>query len=190
MRKLFLAPHNDDEALFGSYIIQSYKPEVVIITDSYIQPERGETACSKEARQAESNAAMNILGAPVEFLHVPDKDMTDEVCEAALQKFVPPMYEPSPFDMVFAPALEGGNFAHDIVARVADKLFSNVMHYSTYTKDRDYPEGTIEIWANDEMRAKKLAALQCYISQWNNCCRPYFTTPHKEEFFRNELHRH
>ena len=56
MVSLFLAPHNDDEALFGAYIIQTYKPLVVILTDSYIQYERGETQCSAAARREESSS--------------------------------------------------------------------------------------------------------------------------------------
>ena len=183
-RKLFMSPHNDDEALFGAYIIQVYKPLVVILTDSYIQYERGEKMSHKDIRTAESAAAMKILGAEVEFLHIPDKDFNEEVCTLALQPYVPKMYKPSEFDMIFAPsAIEGGNWMHDITGQVADKLWPGLVHhYSTYTKAREYPEGHTLIWATPEMQSKKLEALKCYQSQMVNCCRMYLTTPHKNEY--------
>ena len=65
MKSIFLAPHNDDEALFGSFTIIREKPLVVIITDSWIQPNRGEKGCDAETRWNETKKAMEILGAPV-----------------------------------------------------------------------------------------------------------------------------
>lgn len=187
MKTLFIAPHNDDEALFGAYIIQVYHPLVLILTDSYIQYERGEKQCSAAARTAESIAAMKILGAEVAFCHVPDKDFDEPLCEKALAPYAtkpgPVPYDAN-YSRVFAPsATEGGNWMHDVTGRIADKLFPGIVnHYSTYTKDREYPAGHTIIAPSDEMRAKKLEALKCYQSQMTNCCRMYFTTTHKEEF--------
>lgn len=178
MRSLLLAPHNDDEALFASYIIQIYNPLVVILTDSYIQFERGEKACSAQARIGETEAAMRILGANVEFLHIPDKDFNETLCTEALKQ-----YQTEHFKFVFAPALEGGNWMHDVTAQVAAQMFPGTIHYSTYTKDREYPAGHTLVFPTDEMKAKKLEALKCYTSQWNNVCRQYFTAASKDEYF-------
>jgi hypothetical protein len=188
-KRLFLSPHNDDETLFGAHIIQTYDPLVVILTDSFIQYERGEQRCSWQARQHESEAAMRILGAPVEFCHIPDKDFNEDLCTKALSKYAPKgtesWSEAPAYDMVFAPsATEGGNWMHDVTGQVADKLFPGIVHhYSTYTKDREYPKGDILIYADEAMWAKKLEALKCYYSQMTNVCRMYFETPYKNEYF-------
>ena len=186
---LFLAPHNDDEALFGAYIIQTYKPLVLVVTDSYIQYERGEKACSAEARIAETKAAMTVLGAEVEFLHLPDKSLNAAELRTALMRFI---VSEKRFDfngdyrapeMTFAPVVEeGGNWAHNVVGEVAGQMFSRLQSYYTYTNKRDYPQGEVRVPATDEMHRKKLEALRCYKSQWANCCRLYFETPQKDEY--------
>lgn len=174
---LFLSPHNDDETLFGAYIIQMWEPLVLIVTDSYIQSERGEVGCDKETRIAETRAAMQILGAQVEFLHIPDKDLNERVLVEALRGY-------GGFDLVFAPAIEGGNRAHDLVGGAAVGLYSNVKLYSTYTKTRLYPEGVEKVGVTEAMKALKLRALECYRSQINlNTTSSFFTASCKDEFF-------
>jgi len=174
---LFLSPHNDDEALFGAYIIQTWKPLVLIVTDSYIQPERGEKNCDKETRIAESIAAMKILGAQIDFLHIPDKSFNEDILSAALQNYK------QGIDIAFAPAIEGGNPIHDVVGRVADRLFSNVKHYSTYSKTRLYPEGSEKVESSEFMKALKIQALACYRSQITlGTTSIFFTTSHKDEY--------
>lgn len=173
---LFLSPHNDDEALFGAYIIQKWQPLVLIVTDSYIQPERGEKNCDKDTRIAETTEAMRILGAQVEFLHIPDKNLTEEALIAALKSY-------RQAGLVFAPAIEGGNPMHDLVGRVADVVYAEVKHYATYTKTRHFPAGPERVEATEEMKTKKLRILECYRSQkglWSTA--QYFTTEHKDEF--------
>ena len=59
--KLFLSPHPDDETLFGAFTLMREKPLVVIITDSYIQQNRGENITPQQRFQ-ESVNAMKILG--------------------------------------------------------------------------------------------------------------------------------
>lgn len=180
---LFLAPHNDDEALFGAYIIQTYKPKVIVVTDSHIQHERGDKNCSAAERIGESQRACDILGAPVEFWHVPDNSTDVELREAVATA----LREYSSDVVVFAPAVEeGGNWQHNLIGSVAKEIFPNVVSYYTYTRSRDWPDGPVPVVATNEMRAKKLAALQCYKSQWQNVCRMYFETPHKDEFIDAE----
>ena len=180
MKTLFLAPHNDDEALFGAYIIQLHKPLVIVVTDSYIQYERGEMLSLWTARRLETLAAMEELDPEidVDFLGVKDKEFNQELCEAALAPYAAEKY-----DIVFAPSPnEGGNWMHDVTGQVAAKLFPTVRHYSTYTKSREYPQGMTPVPATEAMKAKKLKAIACYKSQMNNVCRMYLTTPHKDEY--------
>ena len=54
--KLFIAPHPDDEALFGTYLIMSYKPLVAIYH-------------SINYREEESTEAMKYLGVDVVFIN-------------------------------------------------------------------------------------------------------------------------
>lgn len=176
---LFIAPHNDDEALFGAYIIQTYKPLVVVVTDSYIQFERGEKECSAENRREESKRACRLLNSPVEFLCIKDTAADETLFSSAMGA----LWKYGNVDQVFAPAIEdGGNFQHNIIGRVADELYPDVRHYYTYTRDRNYPSGEVKVEATAAMKAIKIQALAEYHSQWNNCCRMYFTQDNKDEY--------
>lgn len=172
--KIFLSPHNDDEALFGSYIIMKEHPLVIIVTDSYIQYKRGE-GITAEQRKNESREAMKMLKAEIKFLGIKDNELTEKNLTNALKKYNP--------EIVYAPAIEGGNFLHDLVGKVADKLFKKVFHYSTYTKTRWYPKGKIKIETTENMKKLKLRVLKCYPSQANlketEC---FFTTKYKDEY--------
>jgi len=189
MKSLFIAPHNDDEALFGSYIIQVYKPLVLVLTDSYIQYERGELQSHWLARRSETLAAMKILDADVVFAGIPDKDFNADLCEKALLPYAMKVNTPQPpgcgYDMVFSPSpKEGGNWMHDVTGQVANKVFPGIsIHYSTYTKTREYPAGHTLIFPSEVMRQNKLRAIECYKSQMVNVCRMYLTTSHKDEYF-------
>lgn len=156
--KLFLAPHNDDETLFGAYTIMIEKPLVIIVTDSMFQAERGLRITWKQRREETLNA-MKILGAKVEFLGINDTNFSKEKLEKALRKYNP--------DLVFAPSIEGGDRWHDLVGIIAVRLFENVIFYSTYSKNRWFPKGSRKIEFNQEMKRLKLKALECYPSQSN-----------------------
>lgn len=181
---VFIAPHNDDEALFGSYIIQTYKPLVIVVTASFIQYERGEKACSAAARNAESLAACAILGADVEFLNIPDNCDDAELKRVLTLKLGLRMLAVDNLETVFAPAVEeGGNFQHNLIgSRIAALYPKQVRHYYTYTRERDFPMGPVKVNVTEEMKAKKLEALKCYTSQWANVCRMYFEQPQKDEY--------
>lgn len=164
--KIFLAPHNDDEVLFGAYTLLSAKPLVIICTDSYIQLDRGDNV-TKEERIEETKKAMDILGIDVEFLHIPDNQITEELLEEKLKNYKA--------DIVFAPAIEdGGNPIHNMVGKIAKKLF-NTRHYMTYTKDNTKTKGSIMIYPNEEEKELKQKALSCYPSQMKiSTTRPFF----------------
>jgi len=66
--QILIAPHNDDEVLFAAYTLMRNRLHVVIVTDSYIQEERGDIGCDAETRRQESIKACALLGCSVSFL--------------------------------------------------------------------------------------------------------------------------
>lgn len=164
---LFLAPHNDDETLFGAYTLLREKPLVVVITDSWIQFNRGDHITFKQRRE-ETVEAMKILGCPVYFLGLRD----DTLDEWQLRKFFPDFRN---FNKIFAPAIiENGNEQHNLVGTVAQKLF-NVIPYMTYSKTELWKKGTYEIVPGSTEIMLKNKALDCYKSQLQlGATRPHF----------------
>jgi LmbE family N-acetylglucosaminyl deacetylase len=157
LKKILLAPHNDDEALFASFICMREKPTVIIVTDSWRQFKRGERDITAEVRREESRKAMQLLGCPVEFIGISDNKLVWENLCTALKQF--------DADVVYAPAIQGGNVHHDLIGCAALKYFKNVIQYTTYSKDALYTEGETEIIPTAEERALKEQALLCYKSQ-------------------------
>lgn len=165
---IFLAPHNDDEALFGTFTLMREKPLVIVVTESYIQPLRGDRGCTAEIRRQETINAMAVLRCPVVFMGINDTCLTEEILTERLKHFHP--------ETVYAPAIQGGNPQHDIVGRVAKNLFgTRCKFYTTYTKTELYTPGTIEIKPTDFELATKDRALNCYKSQLQlSSTRPHF----------------
>jgi len=163
--KLFLSPHNDDEALFGAFTIMREKPLVLIVTDSHIQYLRGD-GITPGQRRLETQRAMKKLGVEIYFLDIPDDNITKEILTTALNTI--PYGNIRNAKVVFAPMIEGGNRVHDIVGEVAHEMFSNVLHYSTYTKDRPWPIGDIEIYPTQKERKLKNEILEEYHTQKNH----------------------
>lgn len=165
-QRIVLAPHNDDETLFCAYTILRHKPKVIICTDSYIELERGD-GVTKEQRIEETKNAMKILGAEVEFLHIPDNKITEDILREKLQGYK--------CDTMYAPAVEeGGNPTHNLIGRVAGEMF-NTTHYMTYTKDDTKTKGSTFLFPIDEEKELKRMALACYPSQMGIATtRPFF----------------
>ena len=176
---LFLSSHNDDEALFGSYTLIREKPLVVIITDSYIQPNRGEIGCSAEERRQESIEACKILECPVAFLGIKDTELTEDILKERLKSFVQ-----LGFEKVYAPAFQEGNIQHDMVHNVARHVFPSIIQYTTYTKTELWTKGDIEVVPTEEEKMLKTKALNCYKSQLLlGATRPHFmAVMNKSEF--------
>lgn len=169
--KLFLAPHNDDETLFGAYTIMREKPLVVIVTDSWIQYLRGE-GVTAEQRKKESQQAMRILGVPIEFLGIKDNELTDKALMEKLKQYRP--------TKVYAPLPNSKHPHHNLVGRVVHKLWpSKIIFYSTYTKKSFTPVGEIEIKPTREEIELKNKALDCYKSEIR-------ITPHHFRAVRNK----
>jgi glycosyltransferase involved in cell wall biosynthesis/LmbE family N-acetylglucosaminyl deacetylase len=158
---IFLSPHNDDETLFGAYTNIRHKPLVVIVTDSYIQPLRGDIGCTTEIRRYETIKAMNIAKCPVVFLGIKDTEITEEILRERLQGFNP--------ETIYIPALQGGNPQHDLVNKVAMELFgrNKCEQYCTYTRTELYTTGGWEIKPTQQEIELKNRMLDCYKSQIN-----------------------
>lgn len=167
---LLLSPHDDDSTLFASFISLRERPLVVVVTDSFIQPNRGEVGCSAEERALETERACAVLGLKSIRLGIRDTELTEESLEQALRERF------SECDRVFAPAEQGGNRQHDIVARVARRVYEGrVIQYTTYTKTELWTKGTLEVIPTEEEKVLKLQALKCYTSQINlPSTRPHF----------------
>lgn len=167
---LLLSPHDDDSALFASGVCLRERPTVVIVTDSWVQPLRGEIGCSASERAEESRRAHAVLGCPVVRLGLRDDCLRDaeEIVTAVRHALAL-----SPETIVYAPALEGGHYQHDLAARAARMLVpaAQVRSYHTYARPIGggpanlYPVGTTEVVLTPEEQATKVAALRCYESQ-------------------------
>lgn len=156
---LFLAPHNDDETLFGAFTLMREKPHVVVLTDSYIQPNRGEVGCGPIDRMFETKKAMEILGCSYLQVGIRDDSFSQEVLGDILSRF-------HGFDKVYVPALQGGNIHHDLTCVVATKVFGEkCKYYTTYTKTELYTKGKQEIVPTVEELELKNKAMECYTSQ-------------------------
>lgn len=160
--KLFIAPHNDDEALFGAFTLIRYKPLVLVVTDSYIQQNRGEHITASE-RRSETYEAMKVADCPVFFGGIRDDVIDEWQVENLLSRF-------DNLDMVYFPAeVPNGNEHHNLISQVAKKLCLlkgwQYRQYMTYAKDQLYLVGTEEMFPTPEEREIKERMLNCYQSQ-------------------------
>lgn len=162
--RLFLAPHNDDEALFGAFTIMREQPLVVIVTDSYVQFERGDGITADE-RWEETRRACAILGVTPMRMGLPDTRLSLAHLTSKLHQY----FGVVPFERVYAPALQGGHPQHDVVHEAARRVFANdrLCYYCTYSStSRSYANtGARAIIGTDREQARKKAALQQYPSQ-------------------------
>ncbi len=158
---IFLAPHNDDESLFGAFTLMRLKPLVIIVTDSFIQPERGginEAYCTAEARRQETIEAMKLVGCPVLFMGIKDTELDEDNLRERLKLFHP--------ETIYVPAIQGGNPQHDLIGRVAMDIFGKKCErYTTYTRDQLYTVGGWEIKPTQQELELKNKMLDCYKTQ-------------------------
>lgn len=167
---LLISPHDDDSALFMSFVLQREKPLVAVILDSHIQPNRGEVGCSAEDRAAETAAAHAVLGVETMRCGVRDDTASPGSIREALEQ-VQAKFNP---DVVYAPAIQCGNQHHDWTGRAALQVFGNIVRlYTTYTRTELYTTGNIEIVPTPEELELKNRALECYVSQLR-INRPHF----------------
>jgi LmbE family N-acetylglucosaminyl deacetylase len=177
---LFLSPHSDDEALFGSFIIQQELPEVWVITDGVIQQNRGEDVRAGDRREESCNGVSSLIkNWPVHFGGMSDSNVnwntvSDLLVGMGLHGF----------DRVYAPYPETHESCHDHhnkLGFLVTGLFpEQVRFYATYTRQtgktgpstpraREYPP------TDGGQVQRKLRALSCYRSQMDvHNCREHF----------------
>lgn len=175
--KLFIAPHNDDEALFGAYTLLRENPLVLMITDSYIQFNRGDKITA-EQRRAETVEALKILGCPVLFVGLRDDTLNEDKLRVLFKNFIG-------FEKIYAPAIHGnGNPHHNMIGKVSREFFE-VIAYTSYSRTDLWINGSREIKPTQEEIDLKNKALDCYKSQINlSSTAPHFAAVRgKSEFY-------
>ena len=165
VRSLLLAPHNDDETLFASFLCLRHRPLIVVCLRSMRMAEKSyphpEFSMTFAEREAETAAAMEILGCEWVQWEIPDTRPNPVPELAAMLALA------GEWDQVFAPAVEdGGQFQHDTIGVLADSIFGadKVTHYLTYTTGGRSTDGE-EVPYEPEWPALKLRALACYETQ-------------------------
>lgn len=163
--RVFFAPHNDDETLFGAFTILRYQPTVVVCLASYRQEATyGGPVAAGLARTAETGRAMEELGV-ADWYQWPYSDAEPDwgSVEAAMRAFDRDR-EP---EVVFAPAVEGGGHEqHNAIGELAAKVFEGrVVSYLTYRRGHLRTQSANPATFKPEWVQKKLRALACYGSQ-------------------------
>jgi LmbE family N-acetylglucosaminyl deacetylase len=181
MTSLLLSPHNDDAELFACFTLLRERPHVVVVLRSANQAQFG---ISAETREAETAAAMEILGCSWEQWPYLDNQADWAAIRARLEAL-----RKSGVDCVYAPAIQvGGHPAHNRIGELADEVFGDcVTHYLTYTFRGGKSMHGAEVHADAGWVLKKLQALACYRSQIETeqaGCTPHFLRDQREFYDR------
>lgn len=150
MRSVFLAPHPDDETLFGAFTLLREKPLVVSVL-----------SCGAH-RTLEFAAAMKTLG-------IDDISVWGAYQEAAPDwSAIRDRIRALRADHIYAPAADpDGNVHHNELARAAVGAAPRVTHYLTYTS-AGKQTSRCSVPYEREWIGLKLRALACYESQYSN----------------------
>lgn len=168
--RIFFAPHNDDETLFGAFTIIRYSPTVVVVLRSVKQEGSYGPEATSKVREAETTRALLELDClDYEQWHYPDDGPDWEAVESSM-RLIDDRLKP---EMVFAPAWEkDGHAQHNEVAVRVERVFgTRVVSYLTYVRgslrsrslDPSIPAN--EVPFEPDWPVKKLRALACYRSQ-------------------------
>ena len=146
-KKLFIACHNDDEALFGAYTLMREKPLVVVVTDGITHKKR--FGIDPKTRRAESIKACNIARVSVQFLGLPDDKLKKSDLKLHFSRL-------KGFSKIYAPALDGGNPVHDMVSEMAWYVWGDkVTFYTTYSRVNFHIKGDVVITPTKRELEKK-----------------------------------
>lgn len=161
MKKLFIAPHPDDECLWGAYTIQRELPFVVIVRD-----------LRALWRNEESIMALDHLGVPYNQIRFVDK-----LCEVSLAW-------DAEIEKVYAPAMQGGHPLHDELCEQSIRRWgAKVILYSAYGKKKDEPPyGRWKVESTERQRKRKIEALRFYESQ-HRVAAVHFNLKSKDEYY-------
>ncbi len=178
MTDLLLAPHNDDETLFGSFTILRERPMVIICLRSQVQEDRYGILAS--TREKETQSALWWLGQPT-WKQCMTLDNDPNYADKLVDDFETLDYVHAP-ERVWAPHWEvGGHEQHNGVAIAASGIFGKrVQPYLTYKRGQKHSNGQIrshgrEIEYEPSWVWLKMRALCCYRSQIElDNTRPWF----------------
>lgn len=178
MTALLLAPHNDDETLFASFLIQRERPLVVVCFKATKQTWQGVTGATRER---ETQAALEQLHPGYradgyeQWHDLDDSDpMTRPSSLRILGRLITAQVEAMHATKIVAPAVEpvGGHPQHDAVGIVASEVAQRfdipLERYSTYRDGRGrsgHPNLFARLEPAGDEIARKLRALACYESQ-------------------------
>lgn len=168
MTAVFLAPHPDDETLFGAFTLLRHKPLVICIL-----------GCGA-TRTLEFAAAMRILG--IEEIGVWGAFSEAAPDWLAIRERIQGLNA----DHIYAPAYaKGGSDHHNELARCVDGAAPKVTHYLTYTTAGKQTDGEAVPFER-EWIGLKLRALACYESQYAHPSHaPHFLRG-QEEFYADK----
>lgn len=147
MSSVFLAPHADDETLFGAFTLLREQPLVVVVTDD-----------GTRERHREFHDAMDTLGIHEHlWLGLPEAAPKWERVRDLLRELAP--------ERIYAPLPEArGNDHHNRVGNIALSVAPDITTlYTTYTP-AGRTEGHLVDFEHEWIEAK-LRALACYRSQ-------------------------
>jgi LmbE family N-acetylglucosaminyl deacetylase len=148
MKRVFLAPHPDDETLFGTFTLLRHRPLVICVLD-----------CGQE-RAAEFEQACDVLDVPQIRWEFPEKNPDWEQIGHRIRAL--------DADALYAPAwVPDGNPQHSAVAEAARGAAPNVARYLTYTPAGKQTDGTPVAFELPWI-GLKLRALGCYPSQFSH----------------------
>lgn len=168
MSHLFLAPHNDDETLFGAFTLLRHQPFVVVCLRSFRMTDPsypGGVPIHYEQREQETGDAMDWLGCQWTQWEHSDAAPDWEKVLGDLEDLRDGRID---WEHVWAPAdVQNGHPQHNVIANIASEVFGKkvpITYYLTYTaggKDRYGREVEFE----PEWVSLKHRALACYESQ-------------------------
>jgi LmbE family N-acetylglucosaminyl deacetylase len=169
-RTIFLAPHNDDECLWGGFLLQIHRPRVIVVLRSFLQERVG---IRYEEREAETTAALYVLGCAYEQWSYRDDDPDWPAIADRVERLA------NTYDRCFAPAVEdGGHEQHSRVGEIAMRAFGvdRVTRYLTYRRGHGKSTSGCPVEPAAGMVAAKLRALACYETQMRpeTGCLPWF----------------
>jgi LmbE family N-acetylglucosaminyl deacetylase len=162
---VFIAPHADDEALFGTYIIQKYKPLIVLCTDDNVHEMH---VAHWLTRRSESRNAAKRLGVNLVSLGILETQLDIITAPMYLEriKLMGTIRTP----LVIAPEFPNFHPHHQLIGEYVYKNCKNVLFYPTLNANNKIePIGEIveTFEPTPEQRAFKEKLLrECY--WWQN----------------------
>ena len=155
---LFLAPHNDDETLFGAYSCLRYHPLVIVCLRSFIEA-GWPGGPGYEMRERETAMATEILGCDYVQWDIPDSapDWDEARRRLYLLKGIERVWAPLPED--------DGHLHHNALASIALQVFPQAKLYATYTYSGGKSTVGELVQPEPGWEELKRRAMSCYVSQ-------------------------